>query len=90
MKPMRPMVPSSLTEGSPWAMQLPVHGRKWILLLVKSIHRHKKRTEVHLIMSQKAHGGKMDHLDNYLGAWAPHPPRGWAHSFFLAFLPFIF
>jgi hypothetical protein len=22
----------------------------------------------------KAHGGKMDHLDNYLGTWAPIPP----------------
>ena len=23
----------------------------------------------------KAHGGKMDHLDNYLGTWAPSMPR---------------
>jgi hypothetical protein len=24
----------------------------------------------------KAHGGKMDHLDNYLGAWAPSAADG--------------
>jgi hypothetical protein len=39
----------------PWAMQTSGAGaKKWILLLVKSIHRHKKRTGDHLIMSQKS------------------------------------
>jgi hypothetical protein len=35
----------------------------------------------------KAHGGKMDHLDNYLGTWAPSA-AGWA--FFVFVLLFFF
>jgi hypothetical protein len=37
----------------------------------------------------KAHGGKMDHLDNYLGTWAPSR-RGMGHFVFGFFAFFIF
>jgi hypothetical protein len=36
----------------------------------------------------KAHGGKMDHLDNYLGPWSPIR-RGWGIFGFCCFFSFF-
>jgi hypothetical protein len=60
---------------------------------VKSIHRHKKANRGPSDHVTKAHGGKMDHLDNYLGAQVPIP-AGWGGIlafclFFRFFLYFI-
>ena len=85
MKPMRPMVPSSLTEGSPWAMQLPVHGQKMDTFAREKYPSSQKANRGPSDHVTKAHGGKMDHLDNYLGTLVPIPPRDGAFLGFLFF-----
>ena len=89
MRPMRPMVPSSLTEGSPWAMQLQVHGRKMDTFARKKYPSSQKANRCPSDHVTKAHGGKMDRLDNYLGPWSPIP-RGWHFVLVFCFLFFSF